>query len=80
MPMNFCESKQAIDLQALAAQINYEGETLAGSIEHQTIQNLPLNGRAFVQLATVYAGATSACYAPVELTIIGGAAGAQERS
>ncbi len=81
--MTVGQSTQVVAVEAASAQINYENASVAGSVERQSIQELPLNGRFFMQLATlepgvtVVAGATSARNTPVGVTILGGASGAQ---
>jgi Carboxypeptidase regulatory-like domain len=76
------QSQQVITVQGSAApQINYDTSTVAGSIERQSIQALPLNGRNFTQLATlepgvtVSAGATSTRNSPISVSILGGTGG-----
>ena len=77
------ESKEVVTVEAATAQINYDSHAVAGSIERQTVQELPLNGRNFLQLATVEpgvtvsAGATSARNTPIGITMLGGATGTQ---
>ena len=74
-------SKEILTVEAASSQINYESHTIAGSIERQTIQELPLNGRSFAQLATlepgvtVTAGATSSRNSPVGVSVLGGGSG-----
>jgi hypothetical protein len=81
--MTVGQSNQVVSVDAASAQINYDNAALAGSVERQSIQELPLNGRFFMQLATlepgvtVVAGATSARNTPVGVTMLGGASGAQ---
>ena len=71
-------SKEVVTVEAATAQINYDTNTIAGSIERQSIQELPLNGRNFTQLATlqpgvtVTAGATSSRNSPIAVTVLGG--------
>jgi len=52
-------SKEVVTVEAATAQINYESHSVQGVIEHQEIQELPLNGRSFVQLATLEPGVTA---------------------
>lgn len=56
MAMQVGESKEVVNVEAAAAQINYESHTVAGNIARTTIQDLPLNGRGFLQLATLEPG------------------------
>ena len=75
------QSEQVVTVQGAAAQVNYDTETVAGSIERQSIQAMPLNGRNFVQLATlepgvtVASGATSTRNSPISVSILGGTGG-----
>jgi hypothetical protein len=77
------QSTQVVEVEAASAQINYDNAAFAGSVERQSIQDLPLNGRFFMQLATlepgvtVYGGSTSARNTQVGITMLGGASGAQ---
>jgi hypothetical protein len=52
------ETREVVTVEALAAQVNYENHTVAGVIERQTIQDLPLNGRNALQLASLEPGVT----------------------
>jgi hypothetical protein len=52
------EAREVVTVEALAAQVNYENHTVAGVIERQTIQDLPLNGRNALQLASLEPGVT----------------------
>ena len=53
-------SKEVVTVEAATAQINYESHTVAGVIARDNIQDLPLNGRNLLQLATLEPGITSA--------------------
>ena len=71
-------TREVVSVEAALAQINYDTHTVEGSIERQAIQELPLNGRNFTQLATlqpgvtVVAGATSSRNSPIAVTVLGG--------
>ena len=73
------ETREVVNVEATAAQMNYENNTLAGSIERSTIQDMPLNGRSFLQLGSlepgvqVLTGAQGARNAPIQISILGGA-------
>ncbi len=81
--MTVGQSTQVVEVQAASSQISYDSAAFAGSVERQSIQALPLNGRFFLQLATlepgvtVYGGSTSARNTPIGVTMLGGASGAQ---
>lgn len=73
------ESREVVTVEAASAQMNYDSNTVAGSIERSTIQDMPLNGRSFLQLASlepgvqVTTGAQGARNAPIQISILGGA-------
>ncbi|HYL37464.1 MAG TPA: carboxypeptidase-like regulatory domain-containing protein [Bryobacteraceae bacterium] len=81
--MTVGQSTQVVEVEAASSQINYDNAAFAGSVERQSIQDLPLNGRFFMQLATlepgvtVYGGSTSARNTQVGVIMLGGASGAQ---
>ena len=72
-------SREVVTVEAASAQISYDSNTVAGSIERGTIQDIPLNGRSFLQLASlepgvqVTTGAQGARNAPIQISILGGA-------
>lgn len=47
-----------VSVEGTAAQIEYERHTIDGVVQRQYIENLPLNGRSFLQLASVEPGVT----------------------
>jgi carboxypeptidase family protein len=51
-------SKDVVTVEAVTPQIEYERHTLDGVVTRQQIQNLPLNGRSFLQLAFLEPGVT----------------------
>jgi carboxypeptidase family protein len=61
-----------------AAQINYEGHSVDGIISREKIQDLPLNGRSFLNLAmlepgvTVSPGTTSQTNSLFRVSVLGG--------
>jgi hypothetical protein len=79
MALTLGATQEEVNVEAATAQINYESHTVAGSIERQTIQEMPLNGRSFLQLGTlepgvqVVTGAQGARNAPIQISILGGA-------
>jgi hypothetical protein len=82
MSMTVGEARQVVEVEAATAQINYESNTVQGVITRQTIEDLPLNGRSALQLAslepgvTVQAGSTSQFNAIVNISVFGDNAGA----
>jgi hypothetical protein len=79
MALSVGSAQEVVNVEASTAQINYESNAVVGSIERQTIQELPLNGRSFLQLASlepgvqVIAGASGTRNAPIQISILGGA-------
>jgi hypothetical protein len=47
---------EVINVQAEGAQLNYDSHEISGVITHENIQNLPLNGRSFLQLSMLEPG------------------------
>src|SRR5260370_1447499 len=60
LAMSLGASKEVVTVEAATAQINFESHQVQGVIERQEIQNLPLNGRSFMQLAQLEPGVTIA--------------------
>lgn len=51
-------ANEVVSVQGEAAQIDYDSHTISGVITRQEIENLPLNGRSFLQLAMLEPGVT----------------------
>jgi Carboxypeptidase regulatory-like domain len=72
------QSKDVVTVEAATAQIEYERNAIDGVINRQKIQELPLNGRSFLQLAflepgvTVSPGSTSQYNSLFSVSILGG--------
>ena len=58
IPMTLGGTKDIVTVEAASAQINYESHAIEGVVERKTIQELPLNGRSFMQLASLEPGVT----------------------
>ena len=58
LPMSLGESKSVVTVEAATAQVNYESHTIQGVVGRQDIQELPLNGRSYLQLAQLEPGVT----------------------
>ena len=58
LEMQVGSSTEVVSVQGEAAQIDYESHTISGVITRQEIDNLPLNGRSFLQLAMLEPGVT----------------------
>jgi hypothetical protein len=49
---------EVVKVEAAAAQVDYDSHTIQGVIQRQTIEDLPLNGRSSLQLASLEPGVT----------------------
>jgi len=58
LQMQLGGTKDIVNVEAATAAVNYESNTVQGVIERATIQELPLNGRSFMQLASLEPGVT----------------------
>ncbi|HEY4381592.1 MAG TPA: carboxypeptidase-like regulatory domain-containing protein [Acidobacteriaceae bacterium] len=71
-------ASEIVQVMAATPQMDYEGHSIEGVVEHQSIENLPLNGRSFVQLASLQPGVQVVTQsqglrnAPLGITILGG--------
>ena len=52
------QPNEVVTIESNAAQVEYERNTIDGVITRQKIQELPLNGRSFLQLAFLEPGVT----------------------
>src|SRR5262245_51407649 len=57
--MEIGQSNEIVTVEAAQAQINYESHSVDGVVTRQKIQELPLNGRSFLQLAFLEPGVTA---------------------
>jgi hypothetical protein len=75
------QTNEVVTVEAAAAQIEYDRHTIDGVITRKTIESLPLNGRSFMQLAsiepgvTVSSGTTSQYNTLFNVSILGGNSG-----
>src|SRR5581483_9880479 len=58
MPMSIGQTQEVVTVEAATAQINYESHNIQGVIQRSNIQDLPLNGRSYLQLAALEPGVT----------------------
>jgi hypothetical protein len=82
MVLQVGETRDVVTVEGASAQITYDSHSVVGTIERETIQDIPLNGRSSLQLAalepgvTVSAGATSQFNAMFNVNILGSSGGA----
>ncbi len=60
MAMSLGATKDVVTIEAAASQINYDNSQIQGVVGRTDIQELPLNGRSFLQLAQMQPGVTIA--------------------
>ncbi len=78
MRLQIGASKDVVTVEAATAQVEYQRHTIDGVITRQKIQELPLNGRSFLNLAflepgvTVSTGSTSQYNSLFNVSILGG--------
>lgn len=70
MPMSLGTAAETVTVEAATAQINYESHTVEGVIPRAEIQDLPLNGRSYLQLAGLEPGVTIASGTPAQFNAI----------
>ena len=58
MHLQVGQSKDIVTVEAVTPQVEYERHSIDGVVTRQQIQNLPLNGRSFLQLAMLEPGVT----------------------
>lgn len=56
MPMSVGQTQEIVTVEAATAAINYETNNIQGVIPQSTIEDLPLNGRSYLQLAGLEPG------------------------
>ncbi len=75
------QTSEVVNVEAATAQIEYEKHAVDGVVTRQQIQDLPLNGRSFLQLASIEpgvgvgTGGTSQYNALFSVSILGGDSG-----
>ena len=58
LPMTVGGGSDVVIVEAASARMNYENHQVQGVIGHEAIQDLPLNGRSYMQLASLEPGVT----------------------
>ncbi len=56
--MKIGTTKDTVTVEAAGAQMNYDTNVIQGVVQHETIEDLPMNGRSFQQLAKLEPGVT----------------------
>ena len=56
VPMELGGNTEVVTVEAASNQMNYEKNEIGGVIEHSVIEDLPSNGRDYIQLASVEPG------------------------
>ncbi len=56
MPMALGGTKEVVTVEAATASVNYDTHSVEGVIERASIEDLPLNGRSYLQLAQLEPG------------------------
>jgi hypothetical protein len=81
MALTVGSAGEVVTVEAASAQISYDSHTVNGIIARESIQDIPLNGRSSLQLAslepgvTVAPGSTSQFNAMFNVTVLGGSGG-----
>ncbi len=81
MTMSLGTTTEVVNVEGASAQINYESNAIQGSILRSTIQDLPLNGRSYLQLASLEPGVSLVAASPSQfngvftVSILGGISG-----
>lgn len=60
LAMSLGTASEVVTIEAATAQINYDSHSVQGTIQRDVIQDLPLNGRSFLQLSALEPGVTAA--------------------
>jgi len=60
LPMQVGATRDVVNVEAATGQINYDSHTIQGVIQRESIEDLPLNGRSYMQLAKLEPGVTIA--------------------
>src|SRR5579862_9635172 len=69
---------EVVSVNAESATMDYESHTVEGVVEQESIQNIPTNGRSYVELASLQPGVTVTAAsqgimnAPLRITVLGG--------
>src|ERR1700722_11905102 len=75
------QTSEVVNVEAATAQIEYEKHAIDGVVSREQIQDLPLNGRSFMQLASIEpgvnvgTGTTSQYNSLFNVSILGGGSG-----
>jgi hypothetical protein len=75
------QTSEVVNVEAATAQVEYEKHAIDGVVSREQIQDLPLNGRSFLQLASIEpgvnvgTGTTSQYNSLFNVSILGGGSG-----
>ena len=78
MVLSLGQVTEVVTVSGATPEMDYESHSVTGVIDHQSIENLPLNGRSFLQLASLQPGVTvvtqaqASRNAPIGISILGG--------
>src|SRR5579862_6353604 len=81
MRMSVGQATEVVNVEAATAQIEYEKNAIDGVVGRATIESLPLNGRSYMQLASIEPGVkintsgTSQYNSQFSVSVLGGDAG-----
>jgi hypothetical protein len=70
LPMTIGTTQEVVSVEAASTQINYETNAVQGVIDRAAVQDLPLNGRSFMQLAVLEPGVTIASGSPAQFNAL----------
>ena len=71
MRMPIGQTAEVVNVEAATAQVEYEKHAIDGVVTRTQIQDLPLNGRSYLQLASIEPGVSvgTGIDLPVQLTV-----------
>lgn len=78
MALQAGDVSEVVSVTAATPAMDYEGHSVEGVVEQQAIENIPTNGRSYVELASLQPGVTVTAAsqgimnAPLRITVLGG--------
>jgi len=70
MALTLGQASDVVNVEAAAAQVNYESHAVAGVVARESIQELPINGRSFLSLASLEPGITTTPGTPAQFNAL----------